>query len=265
MTDSTQAQTGAALITGASSGMGLEFARQLARMGYSLLLVSNRPQELSDAAEGLRQAFPAVRVESRCMDLSTHGVAREVLSWCGQTGLEPTVLVNNAGIFFMEYLSPDNLPKADAMLALHIETITDLCVLAGQRMKERGQGYILNMSSLTARIPAPGIAVYSASKAYLKSFGRSLSYELKPFGVQVTTVCPAAVDTGLYPLSARMRKILRRVGLLWTPEKLVSRALKAMFRGRRVLSPGLPNFFLPPLIAALPSRLVDRLGMKWIH
>ncbi len=120
------------------------------------------------------------------------------------------------------------------------------------------------MSSLTARLPAPGIAIYSASKAYLKSFGKSFSYEMRPFGVTVTTVCPAAIDTGLYPLGGRMRRLLRRIGVLWTPEKLVSRALRAMFRGRRVVSPGLMNVLLPPLIAALPARLIDYLGLKWI-
>lgn len=253
-----------ALVTGASSGMGLEFAWQLARKGYDLLMVSNRADELSTAAASLRKAFP-IRVESRCIDLAVHGAADVLLQWCDETGLAPTVLINNAGMFFMEYLSPGNRAKADAMMALHMETVTDLCILLGDRMKSQGKGHILNMSSLTAYIPAPGIAIYSASKAYLKSFGRSLSYELRPFGVSVTTVCPAAVDTGLYPLSDKMRRTLRRIGIIWTPEKLVSKALQAMFRGRRVIRPGIVNVLLPPLVSALPSRLKDRLGMRWIN
>ena len=244
--------------------MGLEFSRQLAAKGYTLLMVSNRADELESAAAAIREEFH-VRVESRCIDLSVHGAARDVIAWCDETALEPSVLINNAGMFFMKYLSAHILPKADAMMALHIETVTDLCVLVGERMKARGEGHILNMSSLTARLPAPGIAIYSASKAYLKSFGKSLSYELRPYGVSVTTVCPAAVDTSLYPLSPGMRKTLRGIGILWTPRKLVSRALRAMRRGRRVVSPGLVNVILPPLIAALPSRLIDHLGMKWIN
>lgn len=263
-TSKAQTDRRVALVTGASSGMGLEFARQLAQKGYDLLMVSNRADELSAAASSLREAFP-VRVESRCIDLSTHGAAGHLLQWCDETGLAPTVLINNAGMFFMEYLSPGNLPKADAMMALHMETVTDLCILLGDRMKSQGKGYILNMSSLTARIPAPGIAVYSATKAYLKSFGQSLSYELRPYGVSVTTVCPAAVDTGLYPLGSKIRRSLRRIGIIWTPEKLVSKALRAMFRGKRVISPGIMNVLLPPLVAALPSRLKDRLGMRWIN
>ena len=95
--------------------------------------------------------------------------------------------------------------------------------------------------------------------------GKGLSYELRPFGVSVTTVCPAAIDTGLYPLSEGMRATLRRFGLLQSPKSLVSKALRAMFRGRRVLSPGLMNWLLPPLIAILPGRLIDRLGIRWIY
>ena len=87
---------------------------------------------------------------------------------------------------------------------------------------------------------------------------------MRPFGVTVTTVCPAAVDTGLYPLPVRLRGLLRRIGLIRTPEWLVRKALRAMFRGRRTYSPGLTNVLLPPLIALLPARLIDRLGLKWI-
>ena len=82
--------------------------------------------------------------------------------------------------------------------------------------------------------------------------------------MQVTTVCPAAVDTGLYPLPERLRGFLRSIGLIRTPEWLVRRSLKALFRGRRTFSPGLTNVLLPPLIAILPARLIDRLGLKWI-
>ena len=248
-----------ALVTGASSGIGLEFSRQLAKMGYALAMVSNREQELAEAAEGLRAEF-GVPVETLCIDLTKQGAAEEVLAWCP----EPEVLVNNAGMFFMEYLKPESLGKVRTMMKLHMDVVTELCILAGARMKEKGSGHILNMSSMTARIPAPGIAIYSSTKAYLKTFGKSLSYELRPFGVSVTTVCPAAVDTGLYPLGDRLRRFLCRIGIIRTPEWLVRRSLKAMFRGRRTFSPGLTNALLPPLIAILPARLIDHLGLKWI-
>lgn len=253
-----------ALVTGADSGMGLEFSRQLAERGCDILMVSNRAKELQDAAQSIRKGFP-VRVEYRCVDLSAPDAAHLLSDWCEQLGLSPSILINNAGIFYMEYLSPSVLPKADTMIALHIKAVTDLCILLGSRMKAAGKGYILNMASVTARIPAPGIAVYSATKAYLKSFGKSLSYELRPFGVSVTTVCPAAVDTALYQLSDKLRRTLRRLGLMQTPQHLVSRALRAMFRRRRSCNPGILNVILPPLVGILPSRLIDRLGIKWIY
>ena len=253
-----------ALITGASAGMGLAFARQLASQGYALALLSNREEELNRAAEGIRERFD-VPVHPLCIDLALPGAAEAVLQWCDDQGLQPKILVNNAGMFFMEYLSPEGLGKVRSMMTLHIDTVTELCILFGARMKECGGGRILNMASMTARIPAPGIAIYAATKAYLKSFGKSFSYEMRPFGVSVTTVCPAAVDTGLYPLGNRLRKVLRRIGLVRSPEWLVRRALRAMFRGRRQVSPGLMNFVLPPLVAALPNRLTDTLGMRWIY
>ena len=253
-----------AVITGGSSGVGLEFSREFASRGYALALVSNRDGDLADAKQSLEREF-GVPVRTLCADLSDVGIAEKILAWCDSIGLQVEVLVNNAGMFFMEYLSPENLGKAETMMGLHVFTPTRMCILFGARMKDRGKGYILNMSSMTARIPAPGIAVYSASKAYLKSFGRSFSYEMRPYGVRVTTVCPAAIDTGLYPMGTKLRKVLRRLGIIRSPHWLAHRAVKALFRGRRTISPGLTNALVPALVAILPPRMIDRLGMKWIQ
>ena len=253
-----------ALITGADGGIGLAYARELARQGWRTVMVSNRERELAEAARAL-QTETGRMVPHLCIDLAERGSAQKVLDWCDAQQLEIELLVNNAGIYFMEYLSETTLPKVRTMIALHVENVTEMCILFGSRMKARGHGYILNMSSMTARIPAPGIVVYSATKAYLKSFGKGLSYELRPFGVKVTTVCPAAVDTGLYQIGERMRRSGRRLGLIQSPATLVRRALRATFRGRRVLSPTMVNKLLPPLIALLPNRTIDRLGMKWIY
>ena len=253
-----------ALVTGGSSGMGLEFARQLAARGYAPVLVSNRAADLAAAKTALEASFP-VPVRTFCCDLALPGAGARVLDWCDAEGITPSVLVNDAGMFFMKYLEPEDLPRVHAMMALHMDAVTDLCLLFGGRMKAAGGGRILNVASMAARIPAPGITVYSASKAYLKSFGKSLSHEFRPFGVTVTTVCPAAVDTGLYPLGPRLRKWGRRIGLIRSPEWLVRRALRGLFRGRRMVSPGLVNALVPPLIALLPDRLIDRIGRRWVY
>lgn len=251
-----------ALITGGSSGMGLEFARQLAAKGYGLVLVSNRGDELETAAAELRAAFP-VEVRTLERDLALPDAADALWAWCEGESLLPDVLVNDAGMFFFKELFPEDLPRVQAMLNLHITTVTRLCILMGDAMKRRGSGYILNVSSMAARIPAPGITVYSATKAYLRSFGRSLSYELNPYGVGMTTVCPAAIATPLYRLDAKKMAFGVKIGLIRTPQWLVRRALRAMFRRRRVISPACMNVWLPALVGALPGPLVEHLWKKW--
>ncbi|MBR1487330.1 MAG: SDR family NAD(P)-dependent oxidoreductase [Bacteroidales bacterium] len=247
-----------ALITGGSSGMGLAYARELAARGYDLVLVGNRAEELDAAAAALRAASPAT-VRTRFQDLAVPDAADTLFAWCRAEGILPDVLVNNAGMFFFKELQPSDLDRVQAMLDLHVATVTRMCLLFGGAMKERGSGYILNVSSMAARLPVPGITVYAATKSYLRSFGRSLSYEMRPYGVGVTTVCPAAIATPLYRLDPKLMRMGVRIGLIRTPEWLVRRALRAMFRGRRVVSPGFMNIWLPALIAALPGPLIQRI------
>ncbi len=242
--------------------MGLEYARQLAKKGYDLVLVSNRQEELEQASEELSKVYP-VRVVTRFQDLSAETAADELMAFCQEQSIEVEILINNAGMFFFEELTTENEAKALAMMRLHTFTPTRMCILFGEAMKRCGHGYILNMSSMAAKLPCPGIAVYSATKAYLKSFGKSLFFEMRPYGVGVTTVCPAAIATPLYKLKPSLLKLGVNVGLIGTPQWLVRRALRGMFHKRRVVKPGLMNYYLPPLIAILPKWLVGRLWKKW--
>ena len=148
-------------------------------------------------------------------------------------------------------------------MRLHIFTPTRLCVLFGEEMKKRGYGYIINMSSMAAKLPCPGITIYSATKAYLKSFSKSLYFEMRPFGVGVITICPAAIATPLYKLKPNLLRMGVKIGLIGTPRWLVRKALKGMMKKKRVVKPGFMNLYLPPLIAILPKRLVARLWQKF--
>lgn len=251
-----------ALITGGSSGMGLEYARQLGAKGYDLVLVSNRQEELEQASKELSPSDP-IRVVTRYQDLSLNNAADELMAFCHEQSIEVEILINNAGMFFFEELTLDNEQKALVMMQLHMYTPTRLCLLFGEAMKKRGHGYILNMSSMAAKLPCPGIAIYSATKAYLKSFGKSLYFEMRPYGVGVTTVCPAAIATPLYKLNSSLLKLGVRLGVIGTPRWLVRRALRGMFHHRRVVKPGLMNYYLPPLIAILPHWLVAKLWKKF--
>lgn len=251
-----------ALITGGSSGMGLEYARQLAEIGCNLLLVSNQEVELKNAAEELGKDRD-ILVVPHYQDLAMETAAEELLAFCQSENLVIDILINNAGMFFFEELTTGNEAKSLTMLRLHVFTPSRLCVLFGEEMKKRGFGYIINMSSMAAKLPCPGITVYSATKAYLKSFSKSLYFEMRPYGVGVTTVCPAAIATPLYKLKPSLLNFGVKIGLIGTPQWLVKKALKGMMRKKRVVKPGLMNRYLPPLIAVLPHGLVNKIWQKY--
>ena len=242
--------------------MGLEYARQLAAKGHDLILVSNQQEELTKATEELSQAY-GVDVIGRYQDLAKETAAEELFGYCQEEKLQIDILINNAGMFFFEELTTENEVKALTMMRLHIFTPTRLCILFGEEMKKRGYGYLVNMSSMAAKLPCPGITVYSASKAYLKSFGKSLYFEMRPYGVGVTTVCPAAIATPLYRLKPSLLNLGVKIGLIGTPQWLVRKSLKGMMRKKRVVKPGFMNLYLPPLIAGLPKGLVNKLWKKF--
>ena len=250
-----------ALITGGSSGMGLEYARQLAEIGCNLLLVSNQEEELEKAARELGR--DVIQVVPHYQNLATETAAEELLAFCQAENLQIDILINNAGMFFFEELTRQNEAKALTMMRLHTFTPTKLCIQFGEEMKKRGYGYIIDMSSMAAKLPCPGITIYSATKAYLKSFGKSLYFEMRPYGVGVTTVCPAAIATPLYRLKPNLLKLGVKVGLIGTPQWLVRKAIKGMMRKKRVVKPGFMNLYLPPLIAILPHGLVNKIWQKF--
>ena len=250
-----------ALVTGGSSGMGLEYSRQLAARGYDVVIVSNQQEQLDEASKAVEGEF-GVKALPLFMNLAEPDAARTLMARLDEMAVDPEVVVHNAGMFFFREMSEDLLPKAEAMMQLHVNFVTVSVTLFGLRMKERGSGRILIVSSMVARVPAPGIAVYSASKAYLRSFGESMYYELRPFGVSVTTVCPAAVDTPLYGLSDNMRKWGRRLGLIHSPAWLVRRALRGLFRGRCRVSPSILNPLVPALVNMLPPPLEGYIWKK---
>lgn len=247
-----------ALVTGGSSGIGLEFSRQLAAKGYDLIIVSNSREQLDAVCAPIAEEY-GVRVIPRLQNLATGNAAEELMEWCDSQSVLPDILINNAGMFYFKELSPEMMGKAEVMIGLHVTTPTKMCILFGDRMKQRGSGRILLVASMAARIPAPGIQVYSATKAYLRSFGESLSFELKPYGVTVTTLCPAAVATPLYGLKKGLLNFGVAIRVIHTPQWLVRKALKGLFRGRRLMKPSIMNAYLPPMIKMLPSNLEQKI------
>ncbi len=229
---------GYALITGGSSGIGLEYARQLAAAGWSLVVVSNREEDNCRVAEELSCRY-GVEVVPLYADLSRTDAAEQIFDSVNELGIEVEVLINNAGMLLFATLCRTPAEPIERIIALHCTTPTKLCRLFAEQMSSRGHGRILIMSSITAWTPYPTISHYAATKAYLHSFAQSLWYEMRDKGVSVTTVYPSAVDTPFYNLSDKMRRSLLRCGVMLSAESVARKALRAMFRSRRRCIPGL--------------------------
>jgi uncharacterized protein len=166
------------------------------------------------------------------------------------------VLVNNAGIFFFGEVVKTSPVKAEQMILLHITTPSLLCALFGRDMKQRRSGHILNISSLATFMPYPGIAFYSATKRFLKSFSRSLRTEMNDYHVNVTCICPGAVSTRLYELGEAEHKRALRTGIMMHADKLAYLAVNAMFRRRSSLIPGFINRVFLVFIYLVPHSLI---------
>lgn len=246
-----------ALVTGASSGIGLEFARQLRQRGYRVLMVSNEEAVMDRARE--------IGGEGLVMDLGQATSARELYDYTRTHAMEIEVLVNNAGVYHDRDILDDSEAFTSLILNLHMHTPAMLCYYYGQEMRSRGKGYILNVCSVAAKIAAQRLGTYGSTKAFLCSFTRALHIELKPYGVYVTDVSPGAVDTGLYSIRPWMTKAGKALGIIVSPERLVCRALRALFRGRsKTTVPAVFWQVLTFLIQLMPTaalRLIRRL--RW--
>lgn len=260
------------LVTGASSGIGLQYATQLARDYHTdLLLVSNQEDELRKVAEDLEAQYK-VRAIPHYADLSKQDAAEDLYDYCHANNLVVDILINDAGVFFFNPYCETSMKRISLMLNLHMVTVSKLCRLFGEAMiarqltdeeqaqticgKPRRKGYILNMSSMSAWMAMPGIQTYNATKAFIYNFSKSLWYELKPKGVNITVMTPGAVDTALFGLAPNLRRLAVNLRVSIPPEKLVNRALRSMFRGKKADMPGVINHLFTPILKHTPDWLV---------
>ena len=256
---------GFALITGASSGIGTEFARQLARDAWNPVLVSRNEKKLNDLKAELNK-----NDSTQCIvipaDLSEVGAAEKVFKACNDRGIQIDVLINNAGVgMFGESVE---LPLKDtaAMLELNVVSLTGLCRLFGAEMKKRGSGYILNVGSLIGNFAAPFFASYSASKSYVLHYSIALRNELKPFGVRVCTVMPGFVSTAFDDnvgiKSEQYLKFSKQMAM--TPAKVAAKGLKSLFKGRHRITPGIINKISVFFGGLFPKNAVSSLMHSFI-
>ena len=268
-----------ALVTGASSGIGLQYATALARDYHTdLLLVSNQEQEQIEVANRLAATY-GVKTIPLYMDLSKQTAAEELHAYCKEHKIQVDILINNAGVFFFNPLTETSMRRFELMLMLHVVTVAKLTRLFAEDMvkrelteaeqqekvlgKPRKKGYILNMSSMSAWMAYPGIQTYNSTKAFIYNFSKSIWYELYPQGVNITVMTPGAVDTALFGLTPNLRKLAVNLTVSIPPEKLVKRALKRMFQGKKADMPGVINHLSTPLLKHTPDWLV-RLTYRFV-
>jgi hypothetical protein len=212
-----------ALVTGASGGLGAELAERLAARGYRLILTARDAVQLEAVAERIRRAH-ATEVVVEPLDLSAQGSAAALAARLDARGLDPSILINNAGFI-------DNDPaRLAAMLQLNIVSLTELSHLFGRRMAARGRGRILLVGSMAAYQPDPLLAAYGASKAYVLSLGEALNVEFRP-AVTVTVLSPGLMDTGFNAASGYETPQSLRPMIL-PPARVAEIGLAALFKGR---------------------------------
>ena len=246
-----------ALVTGAASGMGRIYARRLAQRGYNLVLVDMNAAGLDETASMIGEE---VKVLSIVQDLSLMDAADRIYERTEAEKCEVEVLVNNAGVMFCQGLAETSEKMLNVIMMVHMNTPLMLCRKYVGAMKERGCGYILNISSLAAWMIWPGIGMYGCTKRFVRHYSRELRTECRKTGVSVTNAYFGAVDTPLVPLKESLRKLARVLAVMIRPEKAVDRALKATFRRRRGVMPGLLNKIFLPLIIIVPDCLLG-----WIY
>lgn len=241
------------LITGASSGIGLCYAEQLAAKGENIIVVSNQRERNEEVATDLKQRF-GVEAIALYADLSKADSAEHIYEWCKERNYEVSTLISNAGILQFGMFLHTKPSMADFITNLHCITPSKLCRFFGEDMCSRGEGRILIMSSMTAWTPYITVSYYAATKAYLKSFAQSLWYEFRPYGVTVTTVYPGAVDTPLYTLDEKHRKWLRAFGVMMSAERLAKAGIRALERRSRIAIPGFLTKVIVLVCKLLPAH-----------
>ena len=248
------------LVTGASSGIGVEIARQLAARGLGVTLVARRADRLRTLADSLTSSF-GVRVEVIAADLAEPDSRSAVADTLDSRGLRVEVLVNNAGVGTFGPVASASRQAEVAIVRIDVEAVVDLCTRFVPGMVSRRSGAILNVASLIAFQPVPFQATYGASKAFVLSFSDALHEELRGTGVTVTAVCPGPVHTEFGESGGFGGADQRIPSFLWLgAERVAKDALDGLENGERVVVPGplnqvaalygqhLPRSLLLPLV-----------------
>jgi short-subunit dehydrogenase len=247
-----------ALITGASSGIGLELAKIFARNRYDLVLVARSGDKLNELAAELRKGN--IRVEVVVSDLSMPNAAQDLFNAVQQKNISIDFLINNAGFGDFGLFVEADWKKTETMIDLNIMTLTHLTHLFLPSMIKNGYGRVLNLASTAAFQPGPLMSVYYATKAYVLHFSEAIGNELKNTGVKVTALCPGATESGFQAASNMEESRLVKDRKLPTSKEVAEYGYKALMKGKAVAIPGMFNNLLVQSVRFTPRSLVVKIA-----
>lgn len=253
--------TEAALITGASSGIGLHLAREFARHGHPVVLVAPVQAELDAVAAEIRADF-AVPVHALAHDLREETAADAIFGELAALGLVPGILVNNAGLGRWGHFWEIPLEDDISMIRLNIEAVIRLTKRGLPLLLQRGGGRVLNTASVAGFEPGPLLAVYHATKAFVLSWSESLATELAETAVTVTALCPGPVDTDFFPKADMIDTGAFQKAKVMAPQDVAEAAYKAVMSGDRVVVPGATNKALVFSRRVLPGAAQAKINEK---
>lgn len=245
-------KTSWALITGASSGFGIDFAHELAAQRNNLVLVARRTEPMERLAAELRKRH-GVQVRVIGMDLAQAGVGAKLRKMLDDEDIKIEVLVNNAGYGVFGSFMEQPIEKTLNMLQLNMLALTELTHAFGRDMAARGRGRILLVASIGGYQATPTYAAYSASKSYVLLFGEALHEELRKHGVTVTVLSPGITATDFLKVSGQKATLYQRLAMMRS--RPVARiGLRALRQGRASIVPGWLNS-----VTAWGNRLIPRM------
>jgi short-subunit dehydrogenase len=247
-----------ALITGASSGIGLELVRVFAQNGHDVVLVARSEGRLRALAAELQTRWP-IRAHVMAIDLSLPRAAADIVDRLDGLGIDVDVLVNNAGFGAYGSFLETSIDGELAMIQVNIVALTELTKRLLSRMVARGRGRVLNVASTAAFFPGPLMAVYYATKAYVLSFSDAVANELQGTGVSVAVLAPGPTASGFQAAAALQESKLVAGRALPASREVALAAYDGLMAGRRLIVPGLTNRLTIQLPRFTPRRLLARL------
>lgn len=250
-----------ALVTGASAGIGTELARQLAAAGANLVLTARRLDRLKTLAEEFTEKF-RVRIEVCAADLTQPSAPQEIFDFTNHRGLEIELLVNNAGFGAFGYVHKIPMERITEMVQVNCTAVVALTQLYAPGMIERQHGDVMIVSSVAAFQPVPFNSAYAATKAFDLLFSEGIAEELRPFGVNVSALCPGSTTTEFQSVAAQPDRTFRSAE---TAEKVARVGLEGMARGETCVISGGKNWLMVEAERIAPRRFVAKMAAKMMR